>query len=368
MCDVTVDEENIKLSVEANAPMPAKGSSRGSAGAKRWRDDALYGFKSPVIVVVNKPRTYVNHSYRDFSQLPVLPEERLQYSKKTQLEDMTFAEKMHHVLSKRELQACIEWKPHGRAFRILIPKDFEKHVCTEYFAIPPRYSSFLRQLNNHGFKQITQGPDRSCYYHEVRNRGMLNNTGETRLVFLFSHYCSFASQTKCFLRGMPWLCKNMPQPKNARLLIPDPENEPDFYTLSKLFPLPDQEQDDTVPPSALKKKSSSTQWGQPSVSSSILATNCTLAHAIPNAAGHMKASFQHPMVSIAALAAPFKATITAHPNVGVASNLDPDQLLLMMASGLKEEQDRRYGNALQRAALRGDFAINNGRFSTGFPF
>jgi hypothetical protein len=23
-------------------------------------------------------------------------------------------------------------------------------------------------LNNHGFKQITQGPDRSCYYHEVR--------------------------------------------------------------------------------------------------------------------------------------------------------------------------------------------------------
>lgn len=39
---------------------------------------------------------------------------------------------------------------------------------------------------------------------------------------------------------MPHLCKYMPQPKNARRLVPDPENEPDFYQLSKLFPLPDE--------------------------------------------------------------------------------------------------------------------------------
>jgi hypothetical protein len=26
----------------------------------------------------------------------------------------------------------------------------------------------LRQLNNHGFKHITKGPDRNAYYHEVR--------------------------------------------------------------------------------------------------------------------------------------------------------------------------------------------------------
>lgn len=167
MCDVPVAKKEIlKLSVGADATMEP---SRGIAGGKRWRDNALYGFKSPVIAVVNKPRTYVNHSYRDFSQLL---DERLHYCKKTKLEDMTFAERIHHVLSKRELQSCIGWKPHGRAFRILIPKDFEKHICMEYFDIPPRYSSFLRQLNNHGFKQITQGPDRNCYYHEVRDRGV----------------------------------------------------------------------------------------------------------------------------------------------------------------------------------------------------
>lgn len=41
------------------------------------------------------------------------------------------------------------------------------------------------------------------------------------------------------LRGLPHLCKYMPKPKDARRLIPDPENEPDFYRISKMYPLPD---------------------------------------------------------------------------------------------------------------------------------
>ena len=36
---------------------------------------------------------------------------------------------------------------------------------------------------------------------------------------------------------MPHLTKYMPKPKNARRLIPDPENEPDFAELSEMFPL-----------------------------------------------------------------------------------------------------------------------------------
>jgi hypothetical protein len=31
----------------------------------------------------------------------------------------------------------------------------------------------------------------------------------------------------------------MPEPKDARRLIPDPENEPDFYAVSTMYPLPD---------------------------------------------------------------------------------------------------------------------------------
>ena len=162
-------KEKSKESLKANSAMRGNDPSFKSSSLKRWRGDASDASNSAVVTVVKKRRTYVNHSYNDFSKIK--PD--LQYSEETKLEEMTFAERIHHVLSKKELQSCIAWKPHGRAFCIHIPKTFETQVCADYFAMPPRYSSFLRQLNNHGFKQISQGPDRNCYYHEVSECGML---------------------------------------------------------------------------------------------------------------------------------------------------------------------------------------------------
>jgi hypothetical protein len=89
-----------------------------------------------------------------------------------------------------------------------VPAAFEKEICETYFG-HKRYSSFLRELSNHGFKHISQGSDRNCYYHEF------------------------------MLRGLPHLCKYMPKSKDARRLIADPENEPNFYVVTKNFPLPD---------------------------------------------------------------------------------------------------------------------------------
>jgi hypothetical protein len=40
------------------------------------------------------------------------------------------------------------------------------------------------------------------------------------------------------LRGLPHLGKYMPPFKACRRLVPDPDNEPDFYTISLLWPLP----------------------------------------------------------------------------------------------------------------------------------
>lgn len=157
-----VTKEISAVSLKADLGEPGNDSSSKSAVTKHWRDGASYDLNLRVIALVKKPRTYVNHSYRDFSQIA-----DHNYEKKTKLEEMTFAEKMHHVLSMEELQSCIGWMSHGRAFHIHIPKTFEKLICAEYFAMPARYSSFLRQLNNHGFKQISQGSDRNCYYHEV---------------------------------------------------------------------------------------------------------------------------------------------------------------------------------------------------------
>jgi hypothetical protein len=46
------------------------------------------------------------------------------------------------------------------------------------------------------------------------------------------------------LRGRPHLLKHMPEPKDARRLVPDPENEPDFHAIGKLYPL-----ESSLPPS-----------------------------------------------------------------------------------------------------------------------
>lgn len=115
------------------------------------------------IQTIPKRGNYVNHSYVDYSADPNDQNYRLPAS----LEDMTFAEKLHVVLSTVEYQNCISWLSHGRAFRVNVPVFFEKTVCPEFFG-HKRFSSFLRQLNNHGFKHLTSGSSRNGYYHEVR--------------------------------------------------------------------------------------------------------------------------------------------------------------------------------------------------------
>jgi hypothetical protein len=168
--------------------------------ARKTKKRFSFPVQPTVVQSITPLRGQVDHSYRDFSKIPADTD----YVMPSKIEDMSFAEKLQHILSREEFK-CITWLPHGRAFKVIVPLAFERQVCEEYFG-HKRYSSFLRQLNNHGFKHITKGPDRNSYYHE------------------------------CFLRNMPHLCKYMPDSKDARRQIPDPENEPDLYEISKRFP------------------------------------------------------------------------------------------------------------------------------------
>jgi HSF-type DNA-binding len=122
---------------------------------------------------------------------------------------MSFAFRLHKLLSDETYSPkYIAWVAHGRAFRVVLPRAFEQlEIFKKYFG-HNRYSSLLPQLSNHGFKLISSGPDRNSYYHE------------------------------CFLRGLPHLCVHMPRFKEVRRLIADPENEPNFYRISQLYPIP----------------------------------------------------------------------------------------------------------------------------------
>lgn len=129
-------------------------------GKKKQKEEHKFPVQPRTIVVIKKPRTVMNHSYRDFSQVPA----ELNYDFPSKIEDMSFSQKVHHILSQKEYASFICWCAHGRSFKIHVPKIFEQQICSKYFG-HSRYSSFLRLLNNYGFKHITQGPDRNCYYH-----------------------------------------------------------------------------------------------------------------------------------------------------------------------------------------------------------
>jgi hypothetical protein len=56
------------------------------------------------------------------------------------------------------------------------------------------------------------------------------------------------------LQGLPHLTKYMPEPKNSQRLIPDPDNEPDFYAISSKHPLPDDPDFNMAKPEEASKK------------------------------------------------------------------------------------------------------------------
>lgn len=120
-----------------------------------------------------------------------------------------FPAKLHTILSSAEYNGYITWLPHGRAWRVLKPKQFEE-IIPKFFR-STKYASFMRQVNGWGFKRIiTPGPDFNAYWHEL------------------------------FLRGLPNLCDRMKRPQKTD---PELKNEdpPDFYRVSKYSPLPDPE-------------------------------------------------------------------------------------------------------------------------------
>ena len=84
----------------------------------------------PVIVQTVKPKAAtMNHSYRDFSRVPPMPD----HVPPDSIADMTFSQKVHHMLSQEHYSHAITWMPHGRAFKVLVPKTFEKGICPVYF-------------------------------------------------------------------------------------------------------------------------------------------------------------------------------------------------------------------------------------------
>lgn len=115
------------------------------------------------------------------------------------------------MLSNPSYRDMIVWLPHGRSWQVLQPKLFEEKVIPLFFR-HRNIGSFMRQVNGWGFRRVNHGPDRNSYYHE------------------------------CFLRGFPELCRQMRRPNSEELreLKSGPSIAPNFYEMSKRYPLPEK--------------------------------------------------------------------------------------------------------------------------------
>jgi hypothetical protein len=76
----------------------------------------------------------------------------------------SFPNKLYKILANPIYHPHIAWLSHGRAWRILKPKEFCEIVLPKHFR-SDRYASFMRQVNGWGFKRISDGQDQNaCTY------------------------------------------------------------------------------------------------------------------------------------------------------------------------------------------------------------
>ena len=163
-----------------------------------------------LIVAIEKPRNVANHSYRDFSRVPPAmhhPQFPMHF------DELNFPQRIHWALSNPNVfHKSIMWMPHGRAFRIrnaawlAISDVFERIFHCRNQAV------FYSKLQSWGFKHLTLGENRNCFYHEL------------------------------FLRGLPHLTCYFGEPRDSRRKVPDPANEPNLTAITTRYPLPSLEE------------------------------------------------------------------------------------------------------------------------------
>jgi len=154
----------------------------------------------------------IDHTYRDYSQVEVPnddDDDAAAGGKRDWKAHPNFPAKLHAILSNPGYVHIIGWMPHGRSWKIVDKYLLTTIILPQHFA-HAKFESFNRSVNGWGFKRLLgDGPDKKTYYHE------------------------------CFLRGRPDLTRLMHRLCNPGKRLPDKSGEPNFYAISKVYPLPE---------------------------------------------------------------------------------------------------------------------------------
>lgn len=142
-----------------------------------------------------------------------------------------FPVKLALILSQKCFSDIITWMPHGRAWKILSPKDFIEKVAPHFFD-SPRYASFIRLVNAWGFKRIRSGLDANAYYHEV---SLSDSLELCPYVFSFTSLVNLIVCFQMFIRGRTDLVKIMKRANSKKSSSTTQINEePNFYVMPSI--------------------------------------------------------------------------------------------------------------------------------------
>lgn len=86
-----------------------------------------------------------------------------------------FAAKLHFILDQVEYHTICQWRPHGRAFRIFMPRVFASRILPKYFG-HSNLTRFRTDLQSYGFEKVKAGPEKNGAYLKTRSGR-------------FNHYC-----------------------------------------------------------------------------------------------------------------------------------------------------------------------------------
>jgi hypothetical protein len=78
-----------------------------------------------------------------------------------------FVDDLFHLLLDSSNDHVISWLPDGKAFKILKQVQFVQTILPAYTSLKPSYTSFWRMLDQHGFQQISTGPDKGAFSHPL---------------------------------------------------------------------------------------------------------------------------------------------------------------------------------------------------------
>lgn len=154
-------ESTLSEEIEWPLTTPKRGKRK---ERRRAQKDRVYPVEPKIIALFEKPYNTVNHSYRDFSQVP---SEVNWVGIPPSVTEMTFPQRLHWLLQHPVHSTNASWRSHGRAFQITVPNHLHvKGVYHDVFGCK-NYAVFLSKLQSWGFKLITKGRDGNCWYHEV---------------------------------------------------------------------------------------------------------------------------------------------------------------------------------------------------------